>query len=164
MRSIRLHLTIQGHTSTSVYATLADLGRDLDCRVGADHFVVSGSPDTGAIEGWESNFRCGVLRWFKEDSFDPGDIAVFEGSWSCVDDGGDTAVTFAARLDVGVPHPAVESRAVRAFLDDALVILSCLFDGNVRVDDVVIQAHDLDVLTVAGHVVPRSTHPAPVPG
>jgi hypothetical protein len=145
VRSIRLHLTIQGQPSAAVFTTLATVGRDFDCRPRASHFVVSGSADTGAGNGWESHFRCGVLQWFKEDSPSFGrtsDIALFEGSWSCVDDGDDTAVTFAARLDVGIPHPAVETAAVRAFIDDAVVILACLFDGNVRVDDVVIQAQE----------------------
>jgi hypothetical protein len=145
VRSIRLHLTIQGQPSAAVYTTLATIGRDLHCRARASHFVVSASADAGTGDGWESHFRCGVLQWFKEDSSSFGrasDIALFEGSWSCVDDGDDTAVTFAARLDIGIPHPAVETAAVRAFIDDAVVILACLFDGNVRVDDVVIQAHE----------------------
>ncbi len=147
MRSVRLHLTIENRSSAAVYTTLADLGRDLDCRPRASHFVVSGSAADPAARGWESNFHCGVLRWFKDDPITVSraagpDIALFEGSWSCVDDGDDTAVTFAARLDMGIPHPAVETAAIRAFIDDAVVILGCLFDGNVRVDDVVIQAHE----------------------
>lgn len=170
MRSIRLHLTIQGQPSAAVYTTLATVSRDLECRPRASHFVVAGSGASADLYGWESNFRCGVLHWFREDGVTDNalgprssDIALFEGCWSCVDDGHDTAVTFAARLDVGIPHPAVETRAVRAFLDDALVILSCLFDGNIRVDDVVIQAQDPDVLTASGREVRRSTRPAPVP-
>ena len=67
MRSIRLHLTIQGQPSAAVFTTLATVGRDFDCRPRASHFVVSGSADTGAGYGWESHFRCGVLQWFKHD-------------------------------------------------------------------------------------------------
>ncbi len=161
MRSIRLHLTIPGRSATAVYTTLAELGRDLKCHPGACHIVVSGTPETGARCTWEANFRQGVLSWVKEGPVEmwprDGNVALFDGSWSCVDDGSGAAVTFAARLDMGVAaSPAgafdaaiLENMAVRAFIDDAMVIMSCLFDGNVRVDDMVIQGHEPPVFSAA---------------
>jgi hypothetical protein len=152
MRTIRLHLTIPDQSAALVYATLADLGRTLDYSPTACHVEISGATDTSATARWEANFRQGVLRWVNEGLPDLRpryrDIDVFDGSWSCVDDGGDTAVTFAARLDLGTPSPGgeletddFETMAVGAFIDDAMVIMSGLFDGSVRVDDIVIQEH-----------------------
>jgi hypothetical protein len=147
MRTIRLHLTIPDQSAARVYATLADLGRALDYSPTTGHVELAGTTYRGTATRWEANFRQGVLRWVNEGLPDLRprfrDIDVFDGSWSCVDDGSDTAVTFAARLDLGTPSPGdeLETMAVGAFIDDAMVIVSCLFDGSVRVDDIVIQEH-----------------------
>jgi hypothetical protein len=117
MRCIRLHLTIPDRPAAAVYTTLA-------AARGSDP-----SPSASAR----------VSRW---DSTGP-DGRQFVGSWSCVDDGCDTALTFAGRLDMGtVPVTgASEPQAVRTLIDDTVATVTSLFDGNVRVDDVVIQAH-----------------------
>ena len=75
------------------------------------------SGENVAVSRREVAFRNGLLCWTAEDTFDvaihhigfrllEGDIAVFDGSWTCADVGDDTAVTFAARLDLGIPSLA----------------------------------------------------------
>jgi ribosome-associated toxin RatA of RatAB toxin-antitoxin module len=165
MRHVRLNLTVPDRPATAVYRTLADFGRYPDFSPAVRSVVVvgptgsagspPGGPGTAAVSRWEVNFRRGVLRWVEEDTFDPsrnqihfrqleGDIALFDGSWSCVDDGADTVVTFAARLDMGIPSlaDALEPIAVRTLIDNTVAIVSGLFEGNARVDDVVIQADE----------------------
>jgi len=149
MRSIRLHLTILGRPAAEVYATLSDLGDQLGCRPGDFRVMISAGPETGAPPPqWEANFRRGVLQWGTGTEIPrrtaAGAGSVFDGAWSCVDDGDGTAVTFAARIDLGIAARAgaAETRAVRALIDDAVGRLSGLFDGNVRVDDVVIQSQE----------------------
>jgi hypothetical protein len=71
-----------------------------------------------------------------------GDAALLEGSWSCVPDGNDTAVTFSARLDMGSPSQAdtLEPRAALTLVDDTVAIVSGLFGDGARIDDIVMQA------------------------
>jgi hypothetical protein len=148
MRSIRLHLTIPGQPPAMVYRTLADVGQELGCYPGDCHVVISGAPDMGTMADWEASFRRGELHWGTENEVavrpESGEVSVFDGSWSCVEDGDGTAVTFAARLDLGIAPPAdaIETLAVQALVDDAVSIVAALFGGNVRVDDVVIQPHE----------------------
>ncbi len=120
MRSIRLHLTLAGRDAAATYPTLA--GSVLGGRT-VEHTL---DPVRHQI-----HFRSG------------DQATVVEGSWSCVDDGPDTAVTFAARLDMGDPAcpDPVEPVAVRTLVDDTVALVAGLFPGRVRVDDVVIQAH-----------------------
>jgi len=143
MRSIRLHLTIPDRPAALVYATLADLGHALE---GCDgRVVISADPKTEMASEVEANFRRGVLRWGADNTITSGPdaaaVSVSEGQWSCVDAGDGTAVSFAARVDLGLPFSsnARETMAVRALIDDAVAIMSGLFGGDVRVDDVVIQ-------------------------
>jgi ribosome-associated toxin RatA of RatAB toxin-antitoxin module len=153
MRSIRLQLTLPGRRAAAAYSTLADLGRYPEFSPAVRSVAVSGTSATTSVSQWEVNFRRGVLRWVEEDTFDAdrhqihfrqleGDVAVFDGSWSCVDDGADTVVTFAARLDMGIPSlaDALEPIAVRTVIDNTIAIVSGLFGDDVRVDDVVTEA------------------------
>ncbi|MGH9124562.1 MAG: hypothetical protein ACRDZ8_07530 [Acidimicrobiales bacterium] len=135
MRSVRLHLTIPGKPSAEVYEVMSDLGHDLGWA--PDPIPVLGG-DPG---GWEVGFRHGLLHWVTD--CEPGRqdraVSVFDGSWSCVDDGPGTAVTFAARFDLGDPGAEAETLAVRALIDDAVGVVAGMFEGDIRVDDVVIQ-------------------------
>ena len=89
---------------------------------------------------WEVNFRAGLLRWTEEDTFDPGalsitfrqlegDIAVFDGSWECLDAAQGCEIVFSARLDMGIPSlaDALEPIAVRALIDNVVSIVCGLF-------------------------------------
>ena len=70
-----------------------------------------------------------------------GSVALLEGSWSCVPDGEDTAVTFWARLDTETPAAdQVEPLAAFALVDDTVAIMAGLFGDAARVDDIVMQA------------------------
>lgn len=66
-----------------------------------------------------------------------------DGSWSCVDDGAETALTLAACFDLGATSQAgaSEPRVAMSLIDDTVARLAGLFEGKVRVDDVVIQMH-----------------------
>jgi hypothetical protein len=120
LRSIRLHLTLTGRPAASAFAVLAD------SAFGERKAETTLDPIRHQI-----HFRT-------EDQ-----VAVLEGSWSCVDDGPDTAVTFAARLDMGDPScpDPHEPVAVRTLVEDTVIRLTGLFPGQMRIDDVVIQAH-----------------------
>jgi hypothetical protein len=78
-------------------------------------------------------------------------VTVSESSWSCVDNGDSTAVTFAARVDFGAASRVApsETAAAQALVDQALRMASILFDGRLRVDDVVVQGHCPPALSVA---------------
>lgn len=124
MRSIQLHLTIPDRTAAAVYTILASAGAP-----GA-----SGSPQAAMLSDWPAGSP-------DLDRTGHG-MAVFGRSWSCVDDGVETAVTFATRLDLGDRSQAdtSEPRAALTLVDDTVATLSGLFEGKVRVDDIVIQA------------------------
>ncbi len=70
-------------------------------------------------------------------------LGLFDGSWSCVDDGDGAAVSFAARLGQCDPtgDDPHEPAVVWTLLDETVALVSGLFPGDVRVDDVVIQPH-----------------------
>ncbi|MDQ6615516.1 MAG: hypothetical protein M3083_12425 [Actinomycetota bacterium] len=119
MRSIRLHLTVLGRPADAVYTSLADLGH---------YFEASYETSSHQIRRWQPQ----------------SDVGRFDGSWSCVADGADTAVTFAARLDMGIPPraDALEPTTARTFIDSTVAMVSGVFEGGIRVDDVVIQGHE----------------------
>jgi Polyketide cyclase / dehydrase and lipid transport len=88
------------------------------------------------VSAWEVTFRVGLLRWTEQDTFDPGalsitfrqldgDIAVFDGSWQCVDATPGSEIVFSARLDMGIPSlaDALEPIAVRTLSDNIVTIV-----------------------------------------
>jgi hypothetical protein len=88
------------------------------------------------VSQWEVTFRAGLLRWTEEDTFDPGaltitfhqlegDIAVFDGSWQCVDAAQGSEVVFSACLDLGIPSlaDALEPIAVRTLVANIISIV-----------------------------------------
>ena len=88
------------------------------------------------VSRWEVTFRAGLLRWTEEDTFDPGalsitfrqlegDVAVFDGSWQCVDAAPGSEIVFSARLDMGIPSlaDALEPIAVRTLIDNIVSIV-----------------------------------------
>jgi hypothetical protein len=100
------------------------------------HMTVTGQP-AAATYSTLGVAVSGLLPTTTVSKWEVNDVPSFEGSWSCVDDGGDTAVTFAARLAPG----SLAAAELRSLIDDTVATVSGLFEGNVRVDDVVIQAH-----------------------
>ena len=93
-------------------------------------------PRTSPCRSWEVTFRAGLLRWTEEDTFDPGalsitfrqlegDVAVFDGSWQCVDAAQGSEIVFSARLDMGIPSlaDALEPIAVRTLIDNIVSIV-----------------------------------------
>ena len=96
MRAVRLRLHVPHKSASDVFAALADFERyPILCDAVQDVAVTEVSENL-TVSRWEVTFRVGLLRWTEEDTFDPGalsitfrqlegDVAVFDGSWKCVD-------------------------------------------------------------------------------
>lgn len=151
MRTVQLDLNIPGRPPADVYATLADFGRYAEFAPAVRSVTVTHAGDHTTVSTWEVNFRRGILRWVEEDTFDPvahhirfrqleGDIALFEGSWSCVGDDGGTLIVFEARLDMGIPSlaDALEPIAARTLVDNTAAIVSGIFHGASSLERVLI--------------------------
>jgi ribosome-associated toxin RatA of RatAB toxin-antitoxin module len=131
MRIVCLRLHVPDKPASDVYATLADFGRYPDLCDAVRSVVVTEVSENVTVSAWEVAFRVGLLRWTEEDVFDPaalsitfrqleGDIAVFDGSWQCVDTAQGSEILFSARLDMGIPSlaDALEPIAVRTLIDN----------------------------------------------
>jgi ribosome-associated toxin RatA of RatAB toxin-antitoxin module len=142
MRSVCLRLHVPNQSASDVYATLADFERYPALCDAVRSVAIIERSGSRTVSKWEVTFRAGLLRWTEEDTFDPaalsitfrqldGDIAVFEGSWQCLDrQGRDTAmrgteIAFGARLDMGIPSlaDALEPIAVRTLVDNIVSIV-----------------------------------------
>lgn len=148
MRSVQLRMTVPGRRADEVYGTLADFPRYPQFSPVVRSVTITEGEDGVSRSEWEVTFRAGILKWVEEDIFDraalridfrqlEGDIALFEGSWTCSDTGDGTCITFSARLDMGIPTlaDALEPIAVRTLIDNTVAIVSGLFGDAVRVDD-----------------------------
>ena len=151
MRTVQLELSVPGRTPAEAYATLADFGRYADFAPAVRSVTVTHAGDHTTVSRWEVNFRRGILRWVEEDTFDPvehrirfrqleGDIALFEGSWSCIADEGGTRIVFDARLDMGIPSlaDALEPIAARTLVENTAAIVSGIFLGASSLDRVLL--------------------------
>jgi len=140
MRSVRLGLHVPHTSANAAYATLADFERYPELCDAVRNVAVTEVSDNLTVSQWEVNFRAGLLRWTEEDTFDPGalsitfrqlegDIAVFDGSWECLDAAQGCEIVFSARLDMGIPSlaDALEPIAVRALIDNVVSIVRGLF-------------------------------------
>src|SRR6516165_4733484 len=136
MRTVRLRLHVPRKSASDVYATLADFERyPLLCEA-VQNVTVTEVSEHLTVSQWEVSFRTGLLRWTEEDALDPGaltitfrqldgDIAVFDGSWRCVEAGPGSEVLFSARLDMGIPSlaDALEPIAARTLIDNIASIV-----------------------------------------
>jgi uncharacterized membrane protein len=122
--------------ASEVYATLADFERYPELCDAVRSVTVIAVSENRTKSSWEVTFRAGLLRWTEEDVFDPGglsitfrqlegDIAVFDGSWKCVDTAQGSEILFSARLDMGIPSlaDALEPIAVRTLIDNITSIV-----------------------------------------
>ena len=165
MRSVQLDLTVPFRCAVDVYATLADFARYPEFSPAVRSVTVTEVGDQTTVSRWEVTFRSGLLRWVEEDRFDPtmqridfcqieGDVAVFDGSWTCTDSSDGTQIIFAARLDMGIPSlaDALEPIAVRTLIDNTVAIVSGLLGDGVRVDAVQQSAGEVGAgrLSIAG--------------
>ena len=136
MRTIRLRLHVPHKSASDVYATLADFERYPKLSDAVQSIAVTEVSENRTVSTWEVTFRAGLLRWTEEDTFDPGaltitfhqvegDIAVFDGSWRCVDAAQGSEVLFSATLDMGIPSlaDALEPIAVRTLIDNIASIV-----------------------------------------
>jgi ribosome-associated toxin RatA of RatAB toxin-antitoxin module len=136
MRSVRLRLHVPHKSANDVYATLADFERYPELSDAVKSVAITEVSDNVTVSRWEVTFRAGLLRWTEEDTFDPGalsitfrqldgDIAVFDGSWKCVDTAQGSEIMFSARLDMGIPSlaDALEPIAVRTLIDNIASIV-----------------------------------------
>jgi ribosome-associated toxin RatA of RatAB toxin-antitoxin module len=136
MRTVRLRLHVPHESASDVYATLADFERYPELSDAVRSVAVTEVSENLTVSHWEVAFRAGLLRWTEEDTFDPGalsitfrqiegDIAVFDGSWKCVDAARGSEILFSARLDMGIPSlaDALEPIAVRTLIDNTVSIV-----------------------------------------
>ncbi len=136
MRTVRLRLHVPHKSASEVYAALAGFERyPVLCQAVRD-VAVTEVPGNRTVSRWEVTFRAGLLRWTEEDTFDPGalsitfrqlegDVAVFDGSWKCVDAASGSEIVFSARLDMGIPSlaDALEPIAVRTLTGNIVSIV-----------------------------------------
>ena len=136
MRTVRLRLHVPHKQASDVYATLADFERyPLLCEA-VQNVAVTEVSEHRTVSQWEVTFRAGLLRWTEEDTLDPGaltitfhqlegDIAVFDGSWRCVDAAQGSEVIFSAALDMGIPSlaDALEPIAARTLIANIVSIV-----------------------------------------
>jgi ribosome-associated toxin RatA of RatAB toxin-antitoxin module len=136
MRTVHLRLHVPHKPAHDVYATLADFERYPELSDAVQKVAVTEVSENLTVSQWEVTFRAGLLRWTEEDAFDPealritfrqleGDIAVFDGSWECVDTAVGSEIVFSARLDMGIPSlaDALEPIAVRTLIDNTVSIV-----------------------------------------
>jgi ribosome-associated toxin RatA of RatAB toxin-antitoxin module len=137
MRTVLLRLHVPDKPASEVYQTLADFERYPELSDAVQSVAVTEVSENHTVSHWEVTFRAGLLRWTEEDTFDPaalsitfrqldGDIAVFEGSWHCVDTVmPGTEIAFDARLDMGIPSlaDALEPIAARTLVDNIVSIV-----------------------------------------
>jgi hypothetical protein len=144
MRAIRLELITLGRSPAEVYDVIADFARYPAHSSAVRAVEVRWTAEDVTVSRWEVNFRKGILRWVEEDRYFrdlgriefrqlEGDVAAFEGSWTCLPDPAGTMIVFEARLDMGIPTlaDALEPIAVRTLVDNTVAIVSGLFDGAV---------------------------------
>ena len=142
MRTIRLRLHVPDKPAGDVYATLADFERYPTLCDAVQKVTVTERSGNLTVSQWEVTFRAGLLRWTEEDTFDPGaltitfhqlegDVAVFDGSWRCVDAAQGSEVQFSADLDLGIPSlaDALEPIAARTLIANIISIVRGLV-GN----------------------------------
>ena len=136
MRTIRLRLHVPHQSASDVYATLANFELYPTLCDAVQKVAVTEVSGNVTVSQWEVTFRAGLLRWTEEDTFDPdaltitfhqleGDIAVFDGSWQCVDAAQGSEVLFSARLDMGIPSlaSALEPIAARTLIANIISIV-----------------------------------------
>jgi ribosome-associated toxin RatA of RatAB toxin-antitoxin module len=139
MRTVRLQLHVPHKSASDVYATLANFELYPTLCDAVQNVVVTEVSGNLTVSQWEVTFRAGLLRWTEEDTFDPGtlsiafrqlegDIAVFDGSWQCVETAQGSEVLFFARLDLGIPSlaDALEPIAVRTLIGNIISIVNGL--------------------------------------
>jgi len=140
MRTIRLRLHVPHKSASDVYTTLANFELYPTLCDAVQKIAVTEVSGNVTVSQWEVTFRAGLLRWTEEDTFDPGtltiefrqlegDIAVFDGSWQCVEAVPGSEVLFSARLDLGIPSlaDALEPIAVRTLIANIISIVRGLF-------------------------------------
>jgi ribosome-associated toxin RatA of RatAB toxin-antitoxin module len=136
MRTVRLRLHVPRKSASDVYATLANFEQYPTLCEAVQKVAVTEVSGNLTVSQWEVTFRAGLLRWTEEDTFDPaaltitfrqleGDIAVFDGSWQCVDAAQGSEVLFSARLDMGIPSlaDALEPIAARTLIANIISIV-----------------------------------------
>jgi ribosome-associated toxin RatA of RatAB toxin-antitoxin module len=159
MRSVCLRMHAPHKSASDVYATLADFERYPELCDAVQSVTVTDVSENVTVSSWEVTFRAGLLRWTEEDTLNPdalsitfrqldGDIAIFDGSWQCVDaaQAGGSEIVFSARLDMGIPSlaDALEPIAMRTMIDNIVAIVR----GLVGVAEVV--ASDVTVPSRSG--------------
>ena len=136
MRTICLRLHVPHKSASDVYATLADFERyPLLCEA-VQNVTITEVSEHITVSHREVTFRAGLLCWTEEDTLDPGaltitfhqlegDIAVFDGSWQCVDAAQGSEVLFSATLDMGIPSlaDALEPIAARTLTANIISIV-----------------------------------------
>jgi ribosome-associated toxin RatA of RatAB toxin-antitoxin module len=142
MRTVRLRLHVPHKSASDLYATLTSFELYPTLCDAVQKVAVTEVSENAAVSEWEVTFRAGLLRWTEQDTFDPGtltiafhqldgDIAVFDGSWQCVEAEQGSEVLFSASLDLGIPGlaDALEPIAARTLAANIISIVRGLAGG-----------------------------------
>ena len=86
--------------------------------------------DVPRVEFVECATAPAVLKRLEEIDID---VAVFDGSWHCLEDGEGAQIAFQARIDMGIPSlaDALEPIAARTLVDNTVAIVGGLLAGAV---------------------------------
>src|SRR5215469_557747 len=136
MRTVNLLLYVPHRPARDVYETLTDFERYPVLCAAVQNVAITEVSENLTVSHWEVTFRAGQLRWTEVDTFDPGarsirfrqlegDMAVFDGSWECIDAAQGSEIFFSARLDMGIPSlaDALEPIAARTLIDNIVSIV-----------------------------------------
>jgi ribosome-associated toxin RatA of RatAB toxin-antitoxin module len=150
MRAVRLRLHVPHKSASDVYAALANFERYPVLCEAVQNVAVTEVSENLTVSHWEVTFRAGLLRWSEEDTFDSGaltitfrqldgDIAIFDGSWQCVEATAGSEILFCARLDMGIPSlaDALEPIAARTLIDNIISIVRGLVGGAELAESVI---------------------------
>ena len=156
MRTVLLRLHVPDKPASEVYQTLADFERYPQLCDAVRSVAVTQVAENLTVSDWEVTFRAGLLRWTEQDTFDPGalsitfrqlegDVAVFDGSWQCIDAARGSEIVFSARLDMGIPSlaDALEPIAARTLTGNIVSIVRGLVGhAELVASDVAVPAPD----------------------
>jgi ribosome-associated toxin RatA of RatAB toxin-antitoxin module len=110
---VRLTAVSLDLSASEAYAAICDFERYPELTDAVRSVEVSRRGDEFR-SAWEVNFRNGILRWVKRDTFDDrrlittfeqleGDFALFAGRWHAQPADTGCRVTFEAAFDLGIP-------------------------------------------------------------
>lgn len=115
MRRVRLDAVIRSTPAGDVFDQITRFDRYPELAPHVQSTTVHEAyPAPDGSSSWELHFRSGLLRWTERERFlrdelrltfeqTEGDFDSFTGTWVLTQDGADTALSFEADFDFGIP-------------------------------------------------------------